>query len=111
MTQICQISSSQMLDLYYHLYDEDSQQAMMALANSCVVDGCFGSQYSLRLRAMGQVKNRENSASSPNARACKHTVFDNGKGGIRTRGRDMPYTAFPRLLLKPLGHLSGLIDY
>jgi hypothetical protein len=30
----------------------------------------------------------------------------NGEGGIRTRGRDEPYTAFPRLLLKPLGHLS-----
>ena len=27
-------SSSQMLDLYYHLHDEDSQQAMMALAES-----------------------------------------------------------------------------
>jgi len=82
-------SSSQMLDLYYHLYDEDSQQAMMALANSCVVDGCFGSQYSTfegNLRAMGQSKNRENSASSANARACKHTVFNNGEGGIRTRG-------------------------
>ena len=30
----------------------------------------------------------------------------NGEGGIRTRGTDKPYTAFPRLLLKPLGHLS-----
>ena len=29
-----------------------------------------------------------------------------GEGGIRTHGRDKPYTAFPRLLLKPLGHLS-----
>ena len=27
-------SSSEMLDLYYHLHDEDSQQAMMALAES-----------------------------------------------------------------------------
>jgi hypothetical protein len=31
----------------------------------------------------------------------------NGEGGIRTRGRDKPYTAFPRLLDKPLRHLSG----
>jgi hypothetical protein len=30
----------------------------------------------------------------------------NGEGGIRTRGRDKPYTAFPRLLDKPLRHLS-----
>ena len=33
----------------------------------------------------------------------------NGEEGIRTLGRDMPYTAFPRLLLKPLGHLSELV--
>jgi len=52
-------SSSQMLDLYYHLHDEDSQHAMVALANSSVVDGRFGSQYSTfegNLRAMGQSK-------------------------------------------------------
>ena len=49
-------SSSQMLDLYYRLYDEDSQQAMMALANFCVVDGCFGSQYST-FEGNGAVKN------------------------------------------------------
>gem|GEM_PF-4969321 len=30
-----------------------------------------------------------------------------GEGGIRTHGRDKPYTAFPRLLDKPLRHLSG----
>ena len=36
----------------------------------------------------------------------KNTVNCNGEGGIRTRGTDKPYTAFPRLLLKPLGHLS-----
>ena len=48
-----------MLDLYYHLNDEDSQQAMVALANSSVVDGYFGSQDSTlegNLRAMGQSK-------------------------------------------------------
>ena len=33
---------------------------------------------------------------------------ENGEGGIRTRGRDKPYTAFPRLLDKPLRHLSGV---
>jgi hypothetical protein len=44
---------------YYHLNDEDSQQAMVALANSSVVNGSFGSQYSPfegNLRAMGQSK-------------------------------------------------------
>ena len=52
-------SSSQMLDLYYHLYDEDSQQAMAALANTCLVDGYFGAQASTfegNLRALGQYK-------------------------------------------------------
>jgi hypothetical protein len=40
-------------------HDEDSQHAMVALANSSVVDGRFGSQYSTfegNLRAMGQSK-------------------------------------------------------
>jgi len=74
-------SSSEMLDLYYHLYDEDSQKAMVALANSSVVDGCFGSQYST-FEGNGAVKNQENSASSSNARACKHPVFNSGEGGI-----------------------------
>ena len=52
-------SSSEMLDLYYHLHDEDSQQAMMALANSHVVGGSFNSQDSPcegNLRANGQSK-------------------------------------------------------
>ena len=31
---------------------------------------------------------------------------ESGQGGIRTRGTDEPYTAFPMPLLKPLGHLS-----
>jgi hypothetical protein len=34
------------------------------------------------------------------------TKLNNGEGGIRTRGKDKPYTAFPRLLDKPLRHLS-----
>jgi len=35
-------SSSQMLDLNYHLNDEDNQQVMTTLTNSSVVDGSFG---------------------------------------------------------------------
>jgi hypothetical protein len=52
-------SSSDILDLYYHLHDEDSQQAMMALANSTVVDGRFGAQdspFEGNLRAIGESK-------------------------------------------------------
>src|SRR5262249_23607536 len=29
-----------------------------------------------------------------------------GEGGIRTHGRGLPYTRFPGVLLRPLGHLS-----
>jgi hypothetical protein len=32
-------------------------------------------------------------------------VEDNGEGGIRTHGK-LPYTAFPVLRLRPLGHFS-----
>ncbi len=35
-------------------------------------------------------------------------TFPNGEGGIRTRGKNKSYTAFPRLLDKPLRHLSGV---
>jgi hypothetical protein len=72
-----------MLYLYYHLYDEDSQKAMVALANSSVVDGCFGSQYST-LEGNRADKNRENVASSANARACDNTINNNGEGGIQS---------------------------
>ena len=49
-------SSSEMLDLYYHLHDEDSQQAMMALAGE-QAEGRgedFGSRLEGNLRATGQ---------------------------------------------------------
>jgi hypothetical protein len=39
----------------------------------------------------------------------KTDLKNGGEGGIRTRGRDKPYTAFPRLLDKPLRHLSKII--
>ena len=34
-------SSSEMLELYYHLHDDDSQKAMLALANSGIIGGSF----------------------------------------------------------------------
>jgi hypothetical protein len=33
---------------------------------------------------------------------------DGGESGIRTHGTGLPYTRFPSVLLKPLGHLSGV---
>jgi hypothetical protein len=52
-------SSSQMLDLYYHLHDDDSQQTMMALAKSA--SGRSSDSEGVpalegNLRAMGQSK-------------------------------------------------------
>ena len=82
--------------------------AEVGLANSSVVDGCFGSQYST-LEGNGAVKNRENVASPTNARACDNTVQYNGEGGIRTRGTGYyPYDGLANRCLQPLGHLSGL---
>jgi site-specific recombinase XerD len=51
-------SSSQMLDLYYHLHDEDSQQAMMALAKT-ENNGNSAAPF----EGNWPVKNRENAAS------------------------------------------------
>ncbi len=34
--------------------------------------------------------------------------MDGGESGIRTHGTVLPYTRFPSVRLKPLGHLSGM---
>ena len=52
-------SSSEMLELYYHLHDDESQKAMIALANSSLIGGsfkCRPSPYEGILRANGQYK-------------------------------------------------------
>ena len=56
-------SSSEMLDLYYHLHDEDSRQAMMALAQMDESAG-FGKNGNSSFEGNGPGKNRENAASS-----------------------------------------------
>ena len=48
-----------MIELCYHLHDEDSQKAMLALANSGIIGGCFsGKNLTLEgnLRATGPSK-------------------------------------------------------
>ncbi len=48
-----------MLELYYHLHDDDSQKAMLALANSGIIGGCFSGKnltFEGNLRTMGQSK-------------------------------------------------------
>jgi len=52
-----------MLDLYYHLHNDDSQKATAELANSRVTQGQFGA-VDLLLRANGQYKIEKTLASS-----------------------------------------------
>ena len=52
-----------MLELHYHLLDDDSQKAMLAPANSEIIGGCFGDA-NLAFEGKGAVKNRENVKSS-----------------------------------------------
>jgi hypothetical protein len=44
------------------------------------------------------------------ARDGEHDARYGGEGGIRTLGTVLPYTHFPGVLLKPLGHLSEFIS-
>jgi integrase len=55
-------SSSEMLDLYYHLHDEDSRNAMIALAESGTTVGPMYQEYST-FEGKEPVKNRENVTS------------------------------------------------
>ncbi len=75
-------SSSQMLDLYYHLHDEDSQHAMMELAG---VDESENTR-SLRVGFEGNrgVNNRESRTSSRAEATCAMPHRRIGEGGIRT---------------------------
>ena len=54
--------NSEMLDLYYHLHDEDSQRAMTALAESPSAEPHARGE-NAPLEGNGPVKNRENAAS------------------------------------------------
>ena len=103
-------SSSQMLDLYYHLHDEDSQYAMVALANFSVVDGHFGSQYSTfegNLRAMGQSK-IDKTLQVPEAKELTTSLSNiTERPGFEPGVRFYPYDGLANRYLQPLGHLSG----
>ena len=99
-----------MLDLYYHLYDEDSQQAMTALANSSVVDGSFGSQYSTfegNLRAMGQSK-IEKTLQVPQMQELVNTLSSiTERAGFEPAVLNKKHTGFRNQLDQPLRHLSS----
>ena len=61
----------------------------------------------LRRRCTGRHRGRFQIASAPRLRPGRIRRAAGGERGIRTLGTDLcPYTHFPGVLLKPLGHLS-----
>ena len=90
-------------------HDEDSQHAMVALANSSVVDGRFGSQYSTfegNLRAMGQSK-MEKTLQVPQMQELANTLSSiTERPGFEPGVRFYPYDGLANRYLQPLGHLS-----
>ncbi len=98
-----------MLELYYHLHDEESQKAMQALANSTISAGilrCENSPLEGNLRAKGQYK-IEKTLQVPEVQELMLTLSDiTERAGFEPAVRTKPHTAFPRRLLRPLGHLS-----
>jgi len=102
-------SSSQMLDLYYHLHDEDSQQAMMALAKSggtTISESGEGSAYEGNLRAISQSK-IEKTLQVPEVKElveCLSSVTE--RAGFEPAVLSKEHTGFRNRLLQPLGHLS-----
>ena len=101
-------SKSEMLDLYYHLHDADSQAAMKSLADDAVnVKASTGAADSSAESAEGgfegngAVNNRESTPSSRGQGACGVLRNWNGEGGIRTRGTRKGTRHFQ---CRPIGH-------
>jgi len=105
-------SDSSILQLYYHLTDNDSQAAMEALAGdgfrapelkpeTAAVEG--------NLRATGQstIEKLSQSEAEQNVKILLGTVTERGRFELPRRFK--PPTAFPVLLLQPLGHLSRML--
>jgi integrase/recombinase XerD len=99
-------SSSKMLDLYYHLHDEDSQQAMMALASDSEEDDpqtdpdefCFEGS----LRAVDQ-STIEKKSQVPQPQALAED-----QKSMAERGRfELPVSRSPRRFSKPV-HSTAL---
>jgi hypothetical protein len=78
-----------MLDLYYHLHDEDSQQAMMALASNPDEDDPesdsdeFCSEDILRTFGQSTI---EKESQVPQPQALAEDPRNGGEGEIRTPG-------------------------
>ncbi len=102
-------SSSDMLDLYYHLHDDDSQQAMLALAagaESLTLAGNGDGRFEGSLRAIGQSTIEKLSQVREFQEFVNCLEKETERGGFEPPVRCYPHTCFPSMHLKPLGHLS-----
>ena len=102
-------NSSDMLDLYYHLHDEDSLQAMQALADEAA-DRDGGEEPS-----EGNLRATEQSAIEKTPQALETDELVAALDAVTERAGFEPavpkgYTAFPMPPDRPLRHLSGSGD-
>jgi len=100
-------SSSDMLDLYYHLHDEDSLQAMQALADEGA-DQSGGEEPSEgNLRATGQ-STIEKTPQAPEIQELVEALCGaTERAGFEPAVRFDTYTGLANRRFKPLSHLSG----
>ena len=66
-------------------------------SSETILEGIRCMRFSQRLNRTTESQPRRHSAAGGNG----------GEGGIRTHGRGLPYTRFPVVHLRPLGHLSS----
>jgi len=103
-------SDSSILQLYYHLTDDDSQAAMKALAGEGFCPPKLSTPvvpFEGNLRAIGQSKIENESQTEAGQQVTKLPTGVTERAGFEPARRFKPPTAFPVLLLRPLGHLSN----
>ena len=102
-------NSPDILELYYHLTNDESQAAMSALAGSAahVEIKSARRDFEGNLRANGQSKIETLRAKQGRAIRYETARPANGEAGIRTRDTGLtPYNGLANRRLQPLGHLS-----
>lgn len=103
-------SSSDILDLYYHLHDSDSQAAMKVLAADTHVAASKPQPTAEgNLRATGESTIETVPQNEAEQALMNLLGMDTERAGFEPASRFKPATAFPVLLLRPLGHLSQKI--
>jgi len=108
-------SSSEILDLYYHLHDADSQAAMQALAMdtrpeltnkvAAVAENAEGeSEGALRATGESRIEKRSQEELEQELVSVLDKITE--RVGFEPTVQGNPYTGFRNQLLQPLGHLS-----